>query len=502
MKNLIKKIINDAYLDIIIDGHVDKSPYDIRIKDNFNTACWIFKNNRHIIFIGDKILADTTKQEKIEHYISSYLYHEVSHSLETDRDLISINNMLNAYSIPFSLWNLAEDARIEELMRERTTRDFLWYKYEDLEKPISPVEILFHIVQNDGNYKEIEESKNLTKVVEFYDKFILSSSSAEVVEILIDWLVEFPSSKEDTQNLQDKLEAAQDKNGEPINSGTRALEDLRHSLSFQTSEKEFREAMRESVSLMDDKQAPSDQTDIELNTVSISSCSNAKVISNDIDDWDETKAKSLSENFLYAFSEKKRYKVTKKRSRNINKKAFKKGSYTNKLYRKQDAIRTTKKELIMILDCSGSMHGFPIDNMKIVIGVFNELVKIGHINAKIILSGVSNSNEAIHETFQMPLTYETIAKFSAKYNSEGIESAMKANQELLKSADNVFVLTDGNIWDEPIQKETYHLAGIYTVGIYIGSIECCNLNIWFDKGVAVERIEDCVDELVSHLKDV
>jgi len=118
----ISTMIDEAYLRLVIKGLLDNEKYDIRMRRNFDTACWSFVPP-HLIFVGDQIFKNCTAKPKA-YYAESYLVHEVGHSLFTERDLKAVNLALGASAIPFKLLNLAEDARIEWLMRSRLKRCF------------------------------------------------------------------------------------------------------------------------------------------------------------------------------------------------------------------------------------------------------------------------------------------------------------------------------------------------------------------------------------------
>jgi len=498
MEDLIQETINDTYLDMIIDGVMGQEKYDIRVRKNFSTACWSYKDETHVIFIGEDILKQIAEDNTLDtsYYISSFLYHEVSHAVNTIKDLSSVTEALGSFKIPFSIFNLAEDARIEHLMREKTERKFLWSDYETIENPISAVQALFNIIQSDGKYES--DMENFESVFNYYLRFTLAKNSYEVVEILTEWMEEFPETENQCEDLKDQ----QGEDGNP--SDELSLTDLMESAFLQASEERFAQAMKDSISVKSSDDGAKESESVEsatgtgeLNSISIESSSTASMLYG-YKDWDIEKSKDLSLMLENVFSSKKGFVNSKKQSKRLNTKAFRPYSYTNKRYKRQEISRQDKKNISIVVDCSGSMHGQAIDNMKIVLGVFNELCKSGYVDVTMHLSGVRN-RDAIHETFKFPVTDNVIGCIPARYGAEGLESCIRNNMPSLKNSDFVFVLTDGDICDTPINKEDLHAQGIYTTGIFIGAYEACYLNRWFDKGIAVLKVEDCVDELVSHL---
>lgn len=508
----IEEIVEDVYLDMCLDELIASEPYQIRLRKEFDTASWCYKGGMHYIFIGDKVLETLISKGDEAEYLSSFLHHEVSHSLYTERDLVHVSKVLKSYKIPFSLFNFAEDARIEDLMRKKSSRKFNWSILEATFKPVSPIDELFYIIQHDGDCA-LEASESSDKVATFHRYFCEAKTSYDVIELLVEWMKEFPDTQEETEDLKDKLgdsDKSEDddrsgdsrgESGEPKPSRN-SLEDLLNSIKLLEDNEAFEDAMKSSRALVGGEDQDEEvESEIEsgaiCSSVPVLECSNAKVSFPDSLEWDTLEAVEQAEKFKSIFVSKKGHIKTKRSSKHINKKAFRIGSTTNKYFRRKENERITPKKVTLILDCSGSMQ-MTMKNMRIVIGTFNELAKEGYVSGNIILTGV-RSRRAIYETFTLPVEDSVIGTFRAFYEAEGIESGIKNNISLVKESDYVFVLTDGDIYDEPIQKEEYHIHGIYTIGIYIGNPDRCNLNKWFDKGIALERVQDCIDEIASYI---
>ncbi len=106
--------------------------YEIRLHPTFPTACWRWdkRERKHKILIG---LGGKLEERFKKHpeYMKSFGYHELSHSLHTERNMEKIKEVLDKEGIPFQLYNLFEDARIEHLWRKKFGRRFDWVRYEE-----------------------------------------------------------------------------------------------------------------------------------------------------------------------------------------------------------------------------------------------------------------------------------------------------------------------------------------------------------------------------------
>ncbi len=503
MTEKIKEMINDHYLDLLIDERLNESPYEIRIKKGFDTASWCYRDAKNFIVVGEDIMKSTKKPiDECHEYIGSYLYHEVSHSLSTERELSLISKACRAQKVPYGLWNSAEDARIEHLMRKDTKRAFNWAKYEESKSDGTPRSRLFYVIQNDGDASGLKDDEVSKKVVSFYERFINAKDSWEIIDICVEWVKEFKKNESQENNKkQAGKDNKQDKKSSTQENAKEVTQDLELSVKLaEMSEKEFEQFFADTVCAIttsDDAQeveeAMSGQG--ELNSVSIAEYSSGKLLSEIEESWDIQKAKELSSKLSKAFQEKKGYRTSKRTAKKMNKKAFRPGSVTTKFYREKITQRTAKKTVSLVVDCSGSMHRV-INEMKIVLGVFNILAQTGKINGNIILSGViGHQGRAVYETFKMPVKENVVSKISAVYSNEGLNGALNSTKNLLKSSDYVFVLTDGMITDEPVDKRELHLSGVYTTGIYIGNRNV-DLSKWFDKSITTESVESCAEELV------
>lgn len=124
----------------------------IEHKPGFNTGCWAYTGGEHLIRIGDGFVdgltpASQAKQSHVREAYQSLLRHECWHGFATSRTK-DIAAELREEGIPFSLYNLFEDARIEHLARTCTdpAKDeggrFRWQNWEEF--PSTELDVPVH----------------------------------------------------------------------------------------------------------------------------------------------------------------------------------------------------------------------------------------------------------------------------------------------------------------------------------------------------------------------
>lgn len=490
-KENIMQICKDAYIDLCFDNLVDDSPYEIRMRNNYSTAAWAYRDGKNYIFIGDKILNGVKKDcdKEMDHYVTNYLFHEVSHSIHTEKEMGVVRKFLDRNDIPFSLFNLAEDARIEHLMREKTGRLFKWIDYEDHIDDRTPEAQLFLLIINEGVY----EADKI--IISFYERFCAAKDTFDLLGILLEWKKEFDTSDEDMNNLQNELKDDSDDEEEQKDGKPGPLEDLLMSILLQ-SDDAFEEAMRDSEVITGNTE-PADKVE-PGEDIEVAEFSSGNLLSKYYDDWDIKKARNLAEVFKKAFTSRKKKVKSRKAAKYINKKAFYPSSYSGKYYMSKEVLRASQKDVVLILDCSGSMAPI-VDDMKIIVSIFSLLAELRNIKATLVLSGVAYS-KAMAQTFELPISNDTIGKIDANFSAEGLDFTVEFLADRLKKADHVFVLTDGYICDRPIDREKYRKMGIFTIGFYIGARDV-QLDEWFDKTIKAYSVESCVSELINIVKE-
>ena len=193
------KFAKKAYIEMQIDEVVPDEVYEIYIKPNYKTASWRFFDGRHQIIIGADIFKNSAQEMTVEDkvkYLRAYLNHEIAHSIWSERSLLEMSTILNENSIAFKLFNLFEDARIEECMRRHTKKVFNWFKYETYEIPTTAIGMFFYLLQCEHKHSELLKLKSkinrknyadLEMVFKIYKEVIESKSSYSLIRVAKLW---------------------------------------------------------------------------------------------------------------------------------------------------------------------------------------------------------------------------------------------------------------------------------------------------------------------------
>lgn len=487
----LKQIIKDEHIAMLVNGHMPEEPLHISIKKNFDTACWSFneKTNKHSIYVGDKILEKVSKTGKlgIEYYAASYQHHEMSHALHTLRDMKLINEWLKKEKIPFSLFNLFEDARIEYLWRVRTDRMFKWADYEELpevSEDSNATNLMFVYIQKEGKYRS--DIEKMQRVREYYSEILDCTETIELFPILKRWMEEFPETKEDLEQLE--------KDGFLSTEG-----DLSTSVKLQSSEKAAEEMDKDSEDVVGKSPYKDEDNKVELveELTEIEYDYSTKYHNKIYDEsnsfeFDRSKAKKLIPLMQKIFKEKKKKFNQSNATNRINGKNFLNGRF-DKLYKKKVVETKDKKKINLIIDCSGSMSGSPIQNARTFCYIINEFAKKGYLEGHLILTGGDSS---MHQTMSMkfPMNSNDIEHIIANSGAECLKGTIDMTKKLIKDSDWTFVFTDGNITDNEINTK-----GLPLFGIYVGEPESCNLSKWFGKYLARQSLDELIQVLINKL---
>jgi hypothetical protein len=493
----LKEIIKDEHIEMLVNDLVPDEPMNISIKKNFNTACWSFnqKSQRHSIYIGDKILDSLKQIGKLgtEYYITSFLHHEMSHALNTTRDMVELNEWLKKHKVPFSLFNFFEDARIEYLWRLKTDRMFNWADYEELpeiSEDSNATSLLFVYIQKEGKIRST--ITKMQRVREYYEQIIECENTFDLYPIMLEWMKEFPETQEDLDQLE--------KDGFLDNSNPMTSGDLSTTVQMQSSEESAKEMDEDSEDVVGKSPYKDEDNEVELYEQPSEieydyTTSNTDTLfdENSSYDYDEEKALKLIPQMQKIFKAKKRRISQSNPTNRINIRSFTNKRF-DKLYKKKCIEAKAKKRINLMIDCSGSMGGNPIQNARTFCRMLNEFALRGFIEGHVILTG---GDSGAHQcmTFKFPMNINDIASIIADGGAEGLKGTIDKTKHLIKNSDWTFVLTDGNISDNAIDNS----KGLNLFGMYVGNPEKCNLSKWFSKYIARETIDELIQSLVKKI---
>lgn len=149
--NKIKSLLQQTKRDAFMMGFLPSEKVNIEISADVETACWSFIPPHRIVVGNEK-----NHSHRSDNFIQSLLWHELSHARWTERDYKKKSKALMDKRVPFKLYNLFEDARIEHLFREETGKKFNWIQDIPNKEATTPVEIFYSFVNNEGVYEKEE----------------------------------------------------------------------------------------------------------------------------------------------------------------------------------------------------------------------------------------------------------------------------------------------------------------------------------------------------------
>lgn len=503
-----------AFVDLVLNGFTNGEKYSIKISKNINTAYWdyrTFPKKCHNIVIGNKIFDNIMdNEENAEDYALSFIYHEFGHSWFTDRDMKAINAALQAESIPFGLHNLFEDARIEHLVRNKTSRDFKWLDFEKapIKEDTNPEKILFCIIQSENNERVFEklidhnpDKEDIAyRVAEYYDRIIETESTMHLIPILKEWIDEFGAEKQ-----EERLEELRNELNE-IGSGGSTLMPSVEPLTESAKGKAEEDA---EVVAGEDMKSPSGEKEefVEAGQMEITgweSCDKESF-------WrdpdfcpepvDQKRLAPLTKKIERAFELKGySYQSSINPSKKLHIRNIARGS--DKMFKKKikadDGVSV--KKITLVIDCSGSMDGTPMNEGRYLYTAINQLARKGKITGNIILSAVHNYSN-ISQVLPLPVSQDFIDELIASHGAEGIQGNIKHHMDIIKGSDYVLVYTDGNIRDTPMEKRELHKYGLFSYGLYAGSYDMAeSLTRYFDRCISRNTIEEVIEKFTTMLR--
>jgi hypothetical protein len=487
----LKTIVNNLWRDAIMWGLPELARYKVLTHPTCQTAFWSWKDNprpgEHKIYIGEKSIENCTKKDADEIYIQSLLYHELAHSKWTDKDIKYISQWCKDNKVPFNLFNLFEDARIESLFRATYSRLFRWSEYEKGIKnsELKPTSALFKLIQAENRKVRFPatfvEGK---RVRDYYERIIACEETLDLQPILLEWIDEFPPEESDADN------SSSDSSSDPLAGEPDIIETEEQEARLDEESEEVFDS--ECFDTGNHERTPEDEESYPIAEFSVGEISRKGadgVIAEEYERYIPIVEK--------LFQDKKGYVNTSNPSKRLNRRGL--IGVSESLYRKKEVQRSAKRNVNVVIDCSGSMGGDPIANARAFVKLLNELARKGKIEGHVILTsvkyGIGNT-----ETRKLPVTDEFISGIPANGGAENIAGTINLVKPLLKKADYNFFVTDGCITDDPVNKAKLRKEGIYTFGLYVGDFKLSRLAKWFDRFIVRDSLEGLINEMLRKVK--
>lgn len=481
------------YIKMQIDGILPVEVYEIYVKPNFATASWRFSNNVHQIVIGENIFHNAkehmTHNDKAK-YLTAYLYHEIAHSIWTEKDLKMVSDELLIETIPFQLFNLFEDARIEEKMRRNSKKAFNWIQYEELNRPVNALGFFFYMIQCEHHRKSLVKMKqSLPKALQedfnvtfdFYKRALKCENSLKLIPLLREWIDKFPKTIEYIQTIQEY--------------GNFFYEESKYIGNNAKFEELLEDAVE--ISLLSSSNIVSGDNNKKIRKKARDAKKGSLLHNYGVPNpFDVDKRDLLLKKMEKLFYEPDKLLSTRIPSKRVNLKKFSKGS--EKIFRKKSALKVDQKKITIILDLSGSMVS-AIENMRLLIDVIDKMARKNLIDATLILT--ANRYYSTYEILKMPLEAGVISRMIPFDSAEGLDKTMKKNITLLSQSDYNWILTDGYIDEAPLNKIYYTNRGVKTHAMYIGDTSSKEeMKKSFDNVICEKSIEDMAQKVFTLVK--
>lgn len=499
---------------------------EVKLKPNFDTACWAFVPP-HKIFIGTDLfekpmVLDGLGKTQQAKYIANHYHHEVGHGLFTERNMSKIKLALSKISAPFPVYNLFEDAYMEERYRKETGYRFEWLDLERFDFTPRPESLLFALIQAEGNLSAVDRALAawepaplpaedpmtalladspaatqeklqglLPRVFAYYRRIVGVKESMELIPELKAWLDEFGRPPPPPPGG-----AKGSGSGSASNNG--GMADLELSANLMTDPQALKDFEQDAES-PDGDDPPGPGGGKKKGPVRLASLvgRTTPLLHSIATPVDQERVQRLVERFKKFFEEKSRPVSTRAPQRRLSARHLALGRAP---FRKDVRTGRARQKVFFEVDCSGSMGGRPIDEGKVIISALSKLASQGYVSGHVALSAVMGQVPA-WELHKLPMTQEDIDHIQGFAEAEGLEFTLREHLKLAKAADHVFVYTDAQICDKPIDKADFHRQGVYTWGLYAGSDRSCldELMRYFDKAIMRDTAEDLVDAMLAQL---
>lgn len=464
------------------------------------TACWSFRGKDpgvHLIHFCLTLFKRILPGADWKEYLAAYAHHELLHACLTNRNLNATSVKLASAGVPFTEYNLFEDARIECLGRQKFGFPMAWAKFEAIAPASGPRHYFLNLIQNGGTHSadlvtaKVASEPWIERVRDYYfTKAIQAHDFDDMVALLQDWVREFapPSSKDKNKTYRHgDIESGMLLQSPDFD----ALCDL---ASIQSGDRE------KPAYLPVETAGP---TPGQIKAVPFGENSDAEVLSSlAVRTLNHELGKQAAERLSSLLAPSHRRERSVYASKRISPRAFASGRPD--FYRRSvDAAKIRPIKIAFFIDCSGSMEGTGVDGIPVIDGGIsiamglNILARRGLVSGQVILHK-GDHTQALCSAHSLPLPDDFFARIPSDGHWEGLEPAFKRTMALTRSADYVFCYTDGNICDEPVDVAALSKRGVSPIGLYCGPHDkVAELKKWFSRVIVRDTVMDLLEALVA-----
>lgn len=509
---LVRTMVQELSLSSALSGDPFLEKVQWRIKEGFNTACWCYANGIHSIYIGDQILntpkAQSLTQEQQLLYVKAYGRHERDgHGKHTPRSSAEVAAILRPLpgttrTIPFKLFNLFEDARVEYAGRNGVAGErFHWREFEappslQEEPTLDPATVLFWLIQSEADHAALQDDwltiardtdmQLTSRVFEYYERIVAAPSAGDLRPLMLEWLAEFGESS--GSGTSKEAVAGFATNGELA---------MGYALASNPAAKA---AFEEGTVLVGDE--PPVPLQGEAHSTKVSSDQERTVLQDESQaSLNPSKVRALAKRLSRAFRSPTVLRESEDSTPylcldNLLLPDSRRAAWLDE--RAKGSAR--RYGVTLVVDCSGSMQGTPITEARYLIAALSELARQGLLEGEVLLTAVVGCT-SIWERCAFPVSSAAIERIGAFAGGEGIEAALRQNVKTLAMRDRVFLYSDGKITDTPPDKAWLRARGVEVFGLYCGlASAAASLSSHTKKVIVRETPLALADALVKQLK--
>lgn len=500
-KEEVQSILDDAVSELVLEDSMGVLPFKERvawrIKPGFNTAAWAYSaedgvSGAHTIYMGDLMFTHARPgltREQYVRYAKAYGTHERDgHARRTTRGKDAVKQLLrpgvgSKQPIPFPLFNLFEDARIEYKHRnelKELKRKLGWREFEpdpEVKKgePVTPSRILFLIVQSEADERALEDTwlapvmadnaALAEKVMGFYTRIVAAESCKALRPLMLEWLDEFPPP-------QPPSGGGESKDG-PLGPTSDSELELGYDLGDNPGVKEAFDADTKPVGMgagdAKTKEAKRNTQGKEDSVKTEASGSECVLATEPQVSLDTAEVGLLAKRLQRAFRSPTVFTDCEDSTPDLClENLLSPDTRASAWQRPQRSGRPSRYRLAVVVDCSGSMKHGPMDEARKLCAALSLLARRGVVEGFVLLTAVMHPRSVWYK-MKLPVAQRDIERMHAFAGAEGIEAALRDNVADLAACQRVFLYSDGCITDRQPDKAWLRSRGIEVVGLYCGT---------------------------------
>lgn len=489
--------------------------------------------------------------------IMSYGRHERSHARHTPQDMKQVNRDLRTLGIPFTYFNLFEDARIEHLDRQDQDMKYDWMVFEELAPMDNPFNMFLRCIQFEGERDAVAlESEDAFKgdvertvgdvadsVWTYYQRACSCPTAEHLYPIIVEFLEEFkddlppppegeggdgegsgsgsgsgsPKGKkgssgedEDDDDESGAGERAGDLStaAEAADKGDAFFEDFDKDADIvggtdaegvAAEEAAKNEMKGGKAGKPGEGGGPSSEDKAGSVTPSASGGQGTERdflarTAGAIDDTYRKRVDHLTGMLMRMFKSHTLPAALETPAQRMSGRHLAHGEL--RFLHKRVFGGKGKRKYTIVYDCSGSMSGRPDREGKLLLLALNNLAKRGFLQGSLVLSGYVSQPAWLQ--YEFPVKDEVILRIKPSHGSEGLQTALADNLKHLKGVDDVFVVTDANICDSPIDRGFFAKHRVWPVGLYVGDKSAApTMEQHFPQNIIRDTIEQVVEAMLT-----